>query len=55
MTFTYPLEKYMELLQAYYGPEAGEALADPARNRLQYFIPERREEINYRIYAFNRL
>ena len=51
MTFTYPLEKYMELLQAYYGPEAGEALADPARNRLQYFIPERREEINYRIYV----
>ena len=39
-----------------HGPEAVAALSDPElRDKLQDFITNRREEINYRIYAFNKL
>ena len=38
-----------------YGPEAVAALSDPELREKQDFITNRREEINYRIYAFNKL
>ena len=39
-----------------YGPEAVAALSDPElRDKLQDFITNRREEINYQIYAFGKL